>query len=314
MLAAGPLAAEAKKHAPSAESGKDSKSTSSDSGDSKTSARSAIDAKNNLDDLLDGRLPPAKEAPTETVITGSAGHVREQGSGGGYNRSNGDLLPESPSSSPDADQPIRTPESATSSGPVNQTSLKGNVRRELAGSDANPEPGLEGETRLAPRTKPVLQGNASMATGGLGASQDPDSEDRQLMIEWDRWRNRFLMAVQMQVQAGVNHPDFEDDIRPRIDPRTGFILARFPMGTETWFSCEISSDRRILNLEIIKPSGIAAYDRSVLEGVRALDGTSMLIYPRGSKRAKVSQRAGIRTSDRAEYQYHHFGDVERTRE
>jgi hypothetical protein len=127
-----------------------------------------------------------------------------------------------------------------------------------------------------------------------------------------------LRAVQLQVQAGVNHPDdWEEDSRPRVavDPYTGqpMVLPRFPMGTEAWFSCDVTNDRRIKNLQIVKPSGYPAYDKAVLEGVRALEGTSMLQYPQGSHRLIVNETAGIRTAQTSNYQYHHFGDVERVR-
>lgn len=165
----------------------------------------------------------------------------------------------------------------------------------------------------------ILKGNASLTGGKLGLQDDPDKEDNELMVEWDRWRNKFLRAVQLQVQVGVNHPDdWEEDSRPRvgIDPATGqpMVMPRFPMGTEAWFSCDVTSDRKIKNLQIVKPSGYPAYDKAVVEGVRALEGTSMLQYPNGSHRLVVNETAGIRTAQTSDFQYHHFGDVERVRQ
>lgn len=175
------------------------------------------------------------------------------------------------------------------------------------------------QPKLAPA--PVLKGAAVVSGSKLGAQQqDPDLEDRELMVEWDRWRNRFLRAVQLQVQAGVNHPDEWEEETPRsrvhVDPYSGtaFVEPRFPMGTEAWFTCEITSDRRIKSLSIVRSSGIAAYDKAVLEGVRALEGTSMLQYPPASRRALVTQTAGIRTAESSDYQYHRFGDVERVKQ
>jgi hypothetical protein len=222
--------------------------------------------------------------------------------------------------------------------PVKPQPLQGNVEATdaAASPDGTPLKGnadTNGSTRLngnadeqgAPRLIPmqpkadttILKGNASILDGKV--AEDPDLQDRELMVEWDRWRNKFLRAVQLQVQAGVNHPDdWEEDARPKlvIDPYTGQpvgVQPRFPMGTEAWFTCQITADKRVKNLSIVKPSGYPAYDKAVLEGVRALEGTSMLIYPSGSKRQVVGQTAGIRTAGSSDYQYHHFGDVEHVR-
>ncbi len=177
------------------------------------------------------------------------------------------------------------------------------------------------QPKLAPQEKRILQGSAALGGLQAGAQQDPDSADRELMVEWDRWRNRFLRAVQLQVQAGVNHPDdWEEQAAPRpqitYDPYTGqpVIQPRFPMGTEAWFKVDITADRRVKNLSIIRPSGINEYDRAVLSGVRALEGTSMLEFPSSSRRPVVTQSAGIKTAESSGYQYHHFGDVERLKQ
>lgn len=181
--------------------------------------------------------------------------------------------------------------------------------------------GAVGGVPLQPKidASTLLKGNASLTGGKAGLQDDPDREDKELMVEWDRWRNKFLRAVQLQVQAGVNHPDdWEEESRPRVvvDPYTGrpMVMPRFPMGTEAWFSCDVTNERKVKNLKIVKPSGFPAYDKAVLEGVRALEGTSMLEYPHGSHRLVVSETAGIRTAQTSEYQYHHFGDVERVRQ
>jgi hypothetical protein len=85
------------------------------------------------------------------------------------------------------------------------------------------------------------------------------------------------------------------------------------LGTEAWFDCAITSDRRIARARITQSSGIPEYDRAILNGIRALEGTSLLQFPRGSRRSEVSQEAGIRTSTSSDFRYHNFGDVERYR-
>lgn len=161
-------------------------------------------------------------------------------------------------------------------------------------------------TGLYDKEKP-LKGSAAKA------SDDPDEQDQELMVEWDRWRNRFMRAVQLGVQEMVNNPDPEDYERPRYDPQTGRLSTRYPMGTGTAFSCQVTRDGRILNLEVIEPSGFSKYDRVVLKAVRQLEGTRLLNFPKMSQRNTVTQAARIKTAATADFQYHKFGDVERVR-
>ena len=81
-----------------------------------------------------------------------------------------------------------------------------------------------------------LKGRAELA-GGKGNLLDPDEDDQELMVEWDRWHNRFLRAVQLGMQEAMNNPDPEDYERPRVDPVTGNFTSRYPLGTGAAFSC-----------------------------------------------------------------------------
>jgi hypothetical protein len=170
--------------------------------------------------------------------------------------------------------------------------------------DAN----LQGMTPSQDNRKKVLQGNANMQD--LGASQDPDMDDQEMMVEWDRWRNRFLMAVQQGVQESLNSTG---DLMMRFDPRTHRVMSKFPLGTVAWFSCQVTSNRKVVNLKLMQTSGFPNYDQAVLDAVAALDGTSILRYPRGSQRKIVSQAAGIKTADQPGQANYHFGDVEHYR-
>jgi hypothetical protein len=213
-------------------------------------------------------------------------------------------------------QPQPVPEPQQLRGTVDESAMKEKLQGGVNASETKTL--LEGSAQKEDTTV-ILKGGASKTGAGLSAEEDPDMNDRELQVEWDRWRNKFLRAVQLQVQAGVNHPDdWEEDARPRVtyDPYSGtaVIQPRFPMGTEAWFACEVTADKRIKNLSIIRPSAHPGYDRAVLEGVRALEGTSLLTFPSCSKRATVRQAAGIRTSTSSDYNYHHFGDVERVRQ
>lgn len=224
--------------------------------------------------------------------------------------------------------------------PVQQQPLQGTVEQSGGAEPAGGEPlqgktdargedalkgsatdsGAVGGVPLTPKQdkNPVLKGNASLLDGKV--SEDPDLQDRELMVEWDRWRNRFLRAIQLQVQASVNNPDDWDDTAPRrkmvYDPvrRVVIVQPRFPLGTEATFTVDVTPDKRIKNLAILHSSGQPAYDRAVLDGIRALEGTSLLTYPAGSHRKVVNEVATIRASTSSDYQYQHFGDVERVRQ
>jgi len=157
----------------------------------------------------------------------------------------------------------------------------------------------------------VLQGSASLNGMGGANGDDPDQGNEELSIAWDKWRNRLLRFIQMQVQASVNSPASDDYIRPRFDRFTGMPLPKFPLGTEAWFDCEVTRDHRIVRCLITQSSGFPAYDHAVISGIRALDGSDILEFPRGSRRTSVRQEAGIRTATQSNFNYYHFGDVER---
>lgn len=156
----------------------------------------------------------------------------------------------------------------------------------------------------------LLQGNAQLLGGKGAKNMDPDSDDQELMIEWDRWRNRFLRAVQLGTQEILNNPDPDDYERPRVDPTTGGLVSAYGLGTSAAFSCQVSSDGQVKNLEIISPSGRPKYDRAVLRAVQQLAGTQILRFPKGSHRSTVSQPGRITTATSNDFKYHHFGDVE----
>lgn len=158
-----------------------------------------------------------------------------------------------------------------------------------------------------------LKGKAIKDGQNALQSLDPDADDQELMVEWDRWRNRFLRAVQLGVQEIVNNPEAEDYERPRVDPRTGQILPQYPLGTGTVFSCQIFSSGQIKNLEIIHSSGFPKYDKAVFRAVQQLEGTRVLVFPKNSRRKAVSQAAKIKTATSNDFNYYHFGDVEKVR-
>ncbi|MBZ0187691.1 MAG: energy transducer TonB, partial [Candidatus Obscuribacterales bacterium] len=144
------------------------------------------------------------------------------------------------------------------------------------------------------------------------ASADPDMDDQELMVEWDKWRNRFLWTVQSGLTANMNDPD---KLQGVWDPmrQAMVMMPRFPLGITAWFSCTVTKKRKIENLKLEHTSGYPAYDQAVLDAVRSMEGTSILKFPGRSRRLTVRQMAGIKTSTTGERQFFKFGDVERYR-
>lgn len=165
---------------------------------------------------------------------------------------------------------------------------------------------LQGQTGQA--DKKVLQGSAQQLDGAVG--EDPDTSDQELMVEWDAWRNRFLRAVQSDVQSNLNN---SDDTMLQWDPRRQTVIRQFPIGTVAWFKCDIREDLKIVNFQLLKSSGYPNFDRIVMDAVAALNGTNILRFPSKSKRHKVNQMAGIQTATESTKEFFHFGDVEKYR-
>lgn len=187
--------------------------------------------------------------------------------------------------------------------------LEGKIRADDLNGNADDSTLNAGTGKLDP-TKGPLKGTANMDDMGGLQGQDPDLDDRELQVEWDKWRNRFLWAVQSGVQEALNNPD---DTMMRWDPQRQSVVMRFPMGTVAWFACKITNDKRIENLKLMHTSNYPGYDKAVLQAVKSLEGTTILRFPKRSKRLFVSQSAGIKTAETGERQFFNFGDVERYR-
>ena len=155
-----------------------------------------------------------------------------------------------------------------------------------------------------------LQGSNSQARAALNAANDPDAGDQELQIEWDRWRNTLMQTIQAGTVQKIN---VHNDINFIWDPRQQMMVIRYPMGTSTWYSCDVLPDRRIINIKLLGSSGYQGYDQAVLQAISALQGNSILRYPQGSKRKIVNQQASVSTAGASQNQNFQFGDVERQR-
>ena len=140
-------------------------------------------------------------------------------------------------------------------------------------------------------------------------SEDPDRDDQQMAVEWDKWRNNLLHSVQSGVMEIVNS---KENMVPHFDQaRNRLVYApNIPLGTKATFWVKVNRQRRILDARILASSGNAGYDKALLDAIYSLDGSNILRYPTGSKRVIVDQAATILTSDRGGYQNFKFGDVE----
>jgi len=160
-----------------------------------------------------------------------------------------------------------------------------------------------------------VEGKPDPNTGRLKATvakdeslTDPDSADQELMVEWDRWRNRLMKAIYTGMSYKINEPNEQNMV---WSPKENTMVPRYPLGTGAWFAVQVTPDLRIRSAKIIHSSGYPAYDQTLIEAIMELDGTSILRYPRGSRRKIVSHVAGLKTAETAEFRYQKFGDVER---
>jgi hypothetical protein len=197
---------------------------------------------------------------------------------------------------------------AEKGGEDNGDSLKGKSESDmLNGQEQAGDDGLQGQTGKTGDQGPLKAGTQMQ---DAQASDDPDGQDQDLQVEWDRWRNRFLRAVLAGATEFINNPD---EVKLRWDPQRRAMVPALPMGIESWFSCNITKNRKITDLRIEQSSGFANYDRAVMNSVKSLENTSILRFPERSHRQVVSQSAGIKTSPHTENRYFKFGDVEHYR-
>jgi len=188
-------------------------------------------------------------------------------------------------------------------GKANDSGLKGEASED-------DEPDLQAMNARPGSGKAPLKASAQMSGEDQLQEEGPEAADRELAVEWDRWRNRFLSAVQGGLQEDLNNPDDEN---LRFDPVSKRILLKFPLGTTCWFSAKVSNDRHIVSYRLMHSSGFPGYDKAVERAIRNLDGSSLLRFPKGSHRQVVTQAGGIKTAESSEKQYFHFGDTERYR-
>lgn len=169
----------------------------------------------------------------------------------------------------------------------------------------NPQQPRMDQLRQAP-----LQGSAGQNPMTLGVFNDPDANNQEVLIDWDRWRNTLMQAIQSGTLAKIN---VHNDIHFVWDPRSQMMLSRYPNGTSAWYACDVLPNRRIINIRLTQSSRYPSYDQAVLQAINDLQGNNILTYPIGSRRQIVSQEANVKTAGQTQSQDFKWGDVERQR-
>lgn len=145
----------------------------------------------------------------------------------------------------------------------------------------------------------------------LSAVNDPDAAERELQIDWDRWRNTLTHAIQ---QGTIDNINVHNDVNFVLDPAKQMMVSRYPVGIYAQYSIDVLPDQKIINIRLLQSSGWPGYDQAVMQSIMNLQGAKLLRYPKGSKRQIVNQQASVRTQMDAQFQNFKFGDVETQRQ
>jgi hypothetical protein len=176
--------------------------------------------------------------------------------------------------------------------------LKGSVEQQSLDSGAMQDalqrpPGSFLEQRPQLKRPPELDGHADAGRPfSLRAEQDPDANDKDLMIAWDKWRNKFAHSVweHFSERLAGNDAVFVAGVQVKLGSNPGY---HFPDGLFATYTCVITDDRHIGNLRISSSSGNPTLDGLIMASVRDVDGKHMLTFPKGSKRQSVTETEAL---------------------
>ncbi len=156
----------------------------------------------------------------------------------------------------------------------------------------------------------TLQGGAAQNPLSAGVGNDPDAADQEIMIDWDRWHNTLLQAIQAGTLAKIN---VQNDVNFVWDPAKQMMISRYGNGASTWYAFEVLPNRKIINIRLTQRSRFPSYDQAVVQAITDLQGNEILRYPKGSKRKIVTQESNVKTGAETQYQNFQFGDRETQR-
>ena len=88
-----------------------------------------------------------------------------------------------------------------------------------------------------------------------------------------------------------------------------FDLIDLKQGLSTKYRCDVTSDKHIKSVSIVKSSGDFWFDSRVVKAVNSLDGNAILAFPVQSKRTEIITEVGIQLGGPRRQEVD-FGDVE----
>jgi hypothetical protein len=165
---------------------------------------------------------------------------------------------------------------------------------------------------------PPLSGQAQFSQLGVGQNQpirlgvqdssDPDRKNAELLLAWDKWRNRFAHGVWQKFCATLDGfgTVFVGSIPIKL---VNTPSMQFPPGLCATYTCMVTSDHRI-EARITSSSGCRALDQIVLEAVMSMQGKHSLQFPKGSMRQSVLSQESLGTGPGG-WHGRTYGDVEK---
>lgn len=125
-------------------------------------------------------------------------------------------------------------------------------------------------------------------------------------INWDDWRNHLVIAILQKAQEKLLNPGAS---QMKWDRQTNRPLV-FPMGISVAVACDIERGRRVADVQVLEPSSDRRFDQLITDSIWSLAGSSVLDFPSGSARSRVTHVTTIGIGESAEFSRQSYGDVE----
>lgn len=141
------------------------------------------------------------------------------------------------------------------------------------------------------------------------ANADPDRDNAELMLAWDKWRNRFAHSVWQRYCQTLDGAGtvFVGPIPVKLVNTPSY---HFPEGLAATYACGITADHRMTYARITSSSGVPELDRIILHAVVSLAGKRSIAFPKGSQRQFVTEIESLGTGPSG-WHGRQYGDVER---
>ncbi len=146
--------------------------------------------------------------------------------------------------------------------------------------------------------------------GQVDTHLDPDAGSNELLIEWDIWRNKVSNQISRNLSKHMNGWGGYE-----VNAITRCVEPKFPSGIQAGVDFVISDDRKVLKVEIKRPSGYPEYDQLIMKSIFELSKKrqeKLLRFPEHSRRTSVEQMLGFqRVHGQQRQPFLKFGDTER---